>query len=109
MFRGTLAPQSRRADYFETLELTEDEDPYALISTSVITAGSVSLCKPMSDSATASVSLGAGLTIPSTGILQWNFPASTLSALEPGPWRLLVSITAEGQIVELVDAQISLT
>lgn len=109
-YRGTLNPQSRRSTYEETLEVTEDGEPFADIDTGDVTAASVSFCKPGRDAVVLQATLAdGGVTIPSTGVIAWRFEASQLAALEPGPWRLIVEVTASGTEIELVDSILPLT
>lgn len=112
MVLGNLPPQSRRADYIETLELTSADAPHDLTdlnAAGLVSAGSAAIRKLNSETDLVSVSWGAGLTSPSLGILQWWFAPSALLGLPAGNYRLLVSLTASGQAIELVDAVLPLT
>jgi hypothetical protein len=105
MLTGTLKPQSRRMAYVQAVELLADEDPYDPIDTSSITSGTAKLCTPMTDS---SVCDGT-VTVPSGGVVQWEFTKAQLEALAPGTYRLLVGVVADGDDAEIVDCLISLT
>lgn len=110
MFTGSLAPQSRLGDFIETLELADADSPHDLIDLSTATALTASICFPDNDTALLGKSLGSGVTLPSTGVVQWSFPAAEMRTLRPGAYRflLIATVAPSGQVVPIVDALLPL-
>lgn len=109
MQRANSPPQSRRATYVDTVELT-DPTTRELLSLVGLTAATASICLPFKDVALVEKTLGAGVTAISPGFLQWRFDVSDLEALAaPGDYRFLLLATVSGDVVELVDEIVSFT
>lgn len=107
MLTGSLPPVSRRSTYIETLELIDDAsgDPIdltgAAITVSIYDSAVVSDYGDVrSWPAALTATLGNGVTVPETGIVQWRFEAGSLACLRRDA-TLSVIISRDGDTDEI--------
>jgi hypothetical protein len=105
MFIGPLSPVSNKADWSDSIELTDDTTG-ALIDISGATAITLEVQDPQTGGAVLTASLGSGITLISTGVFQWSFTAAQMSNLPEKTYDVGVLITMNSQTTQLVIGQL---
>lgn len=96
MYQGNLAPISNRADWFGTIELVNDDTGEIIVDLSgvgVFLEVRDRLChRPVLKG-----SMDDGSIIDAgNGVIQWEFPASSMSPICAGSYELGIILTRDG-------------
>lgn len=104
MYQGSLPPISNRADWFGALELVSDDTEEVitdLIGLDVEIVLRDRLCKTPRLTATTA---NGKVTTPGSGVIQWHFTDSEMSAICAGSYEIGMTITRDGVVVQLLVA-----
>lgn len=99
MYQGTLPPASNRADWTETLKLTDDDtgDPIDLTGAAMAIA-----VRDLANCLVLSGSIADGkVTLLETGVAQWSFPASAMGGLCAGEYAVGITLTMSGTVEQV--------
>lgn len=98
MYIGTLEAASNRADWTMQLQLIDSEDGDTIdLSGCDVVLEVKDECRSVLRAA-----VGDGVSFPQDDVLLWNFPADQMRALRSGNYNVGLTISAEGQTVQLI-------
>lgn len=106
MFGGTLGTISNAADWDKSFRLRSKTDGTLFDMTGATVTFKVRPGREQdwsgsgADVLTGSTTTGE-VTLPSLGVINWRFPASTMAGIDPGTYRAGVIITRDGETVQL--------
>lgn len=110
MFTGPIKPQSRRATYADSLEISDFDSPHDLFDWAAVSAVSVAICPANSEEPLIQKTRGAGVVTPSNGMVEWTFTPSDLGSLCAGSYTLTGFYTSafDGSVIQFMSAPLPL-